>query len=227
MLFTSSKPKLLIFDVNGTLLNMESIKEAINYAYKSPSAFNQWFSWLLHYSLVDTVTKSYHPFSEIAKASMQMTANALEVTIDEPFIEDILKSMQQLTPYPEIVEGLEMLKKAGYKMVTLTNSAPAAQEKQLEFSQLKDFFEEAFSVDKVKLYKPNPETYLYVLDKMNVKPKEAMLIAAHGWDVAGATRAGLQAAFIARKEQSLYPLAEKPRFVCDNLIKLAEELVKL
>lgn len=227
MLFTPPKPKLLIFDVNGTLLNMESIKEAINYAYKHPGAFTQWFSWLLQYSLVDTVTKSYHPFSEIAKASLQMTADSLQANIDEAFMEDILKSMQQLPPYPEILKVLTMLKQAGYKMVTLTNSAPAAQQKQLEFAQLKDFFEDTFSVDEVKLYKPHPETYEYVLDKMDVKPKEAMLIAAHGWDIAGAVRAGLQAAFIARKEQALYPLAEKPRFVCDNLISLAEELVKL
>ena len=227
MLFTPSRPKLLIFDVNGTLLNMESIKKAINYAYKHPGAFAQWFSWLLQYSLVDTVTKSYHPFSDIAKASLQMTAISLQVDADEAFMEDILKSMQHLPPYLEVAEGLEMLKKAGYKMATLTNSAPAAQEKQLEFAQLKDFFEETYSVDKVKLYKPHPETYEYVLDKMDIKPKEAMLIAAHGWDIAGAVRAGLQAAFIARKEQALYPLAEKPRFVCADLLTLAQELVKL
>jgi 2-haloacid dehalogenase len=227
MLFTPSKPKLLIFDVNGTLLSLESMREAINYAYKSPVAFNQWFSWLLHYSLVDTVTKAYHPFSEIAKASLQMTANALQADIDEAFMVDVLKSMQQLPPYPEVIEGLEMLKQAGYKMVTLTNSAPAAQQKQLEFAQLQVFFDKTFSVDEVKLYKPHPETYQYVLDKMDVKPKEAMLIAAHGWDIAGAVHADLQAAFIARKEQALYPLAEKPRFICNNLIELAKELVKL
>ena len=140
MIFSSPKPKLLIFDVNGTLLDMQSIKEAINYAYKSPVAYNQWFSCLLHYSLVDTVTKSYHPFSEIAKAVMEMTANALQVNVDKAFMENILKSMQQLPTYPEVIQGLEILKKAGFKMVTLTNSAPAAQEKQLEFAGIKDFF---------------------------------------------------------------------------------------
>lgn len=227
MLFTPSKPKLLIFDVNGTLLNMDSIKETINYAYKHPGAFTQWFSWLLQYSLVDTVTKFYHPFSEIAKASLEMAANSLQINIDEGFMQDILQSMQQLPPYPEVAEGLVMLKKAGYKMVTLTNSAPAAQEKQLEFAQLTNYFEKTFSVDEVKLYKPHPDTYEYVLDKMDVDPKEAMLIAAHGWDIAGAAKTNLQTAFIARKEQSLYPLADKPRFVFDNLIELAEELVKL
>ena len=227
MLFTSSKPKLLIFDVNGTLLNMESIKEAINRAYKHPGAFTQWFSWLLQYSLVDSVTKSYHTFSEIAKASLQMTANSLQADVSEAFVKDILKAMQQLPPYPEVTEGLRMLKQANYKMVTLTNSAPSAQQKQLEFAHLQDFFEDTFSVDKVKLYKPHPETYRYVLDKMDIKAEEAMLIAAHGWDIAGAVRANLQAAFIASKEQALYPLAEKPRFVYDNLISLAEELVKM
>ncbi|MGI4728392.1 MAG: haloacid dehalogenase type II [Janthinobacterium lividum] len=227
MLFSIPKPKLLIFDVNGTLLNMENIKLAINKVYQHPGAFTQWFSWLLQYTLVDTVTKSYHPFSEIAKASLQMTAKSLEVTIDEAFMQDILKSMQQLPLYPDVLEGLNMLKNAGYKMVTLTNSAPSAQQKQLEFTQITSYFAETFSVDQVKLYKPHPKTYQYVLDEFALEPDEALLIAAHGWDIAGAKNAGLQAAYIARKEQALYPLADEPQFVCRDLIELATKLAQL
>lgn len=92
---------------------------------------------------------------------------------------------------------------------------------------LKIFFDGTFSVDKVQLYKPHFDTYEYVLEELNFDPKETLLVAAHGWDIAGATNAGLQAAFIARNEQALYPLAEKPRFVCADLVALAKELVKL
>ncbi len=224
---SSPKPKLLIFDVNGTMLNMDGIKTAINQAYQHPGAFTQWFSWLLQYSLVDTVTKTYHPFSKIAEAALQMTATSLKVNVDDAFMQDILKSMQQLPPYSDVLTGLDLLKNAGYKMVTLTNSASAAQEKQLEFAQLTAYFKETFSVDAVELYKPHPKTYQYVLDELNFDPQETMLIAAHGWDIAGAASAGLQTAFIAREGQALYPLAKKPEYVCANLQELAVQLSAL
>ncbi|WP_262506332.1 hypothetical protein [Rufibacter tibetensis] len=40
---------------------------------------------------------------------------------------------------------------------------------------------------------------------MNVKLEDIMLVAAHGWDVAGALRAGARAAFLSRPGQALYP----------------------
>jgi 2-haloacid dehalogenase len=66
-----------------------------------------------------------------------------------------------------------------------------------------------------------------VVNKVGIQPTEALFIAAHGWDVAGALRAGLQAAFIDRKGKALYPLAPKPQFTGNTLISIAERLIKL
>lgn len=38
-----------------------------------------------------------------------------------------------------------------------------------------------------------------------MQPNECMLVAAHGWDVAGAHGAGLQTAFVARERQQKFP----------------------
>jgi 2-haloacid dehalogenase len=52
-----------------------------------------------------------------------------------------------------------------------------------------------------------------------------MLIAAHGWDIAGAKRAGIQAAFISRPGKSLYPLAIEPEIIGSNLKEITESLL--
>lgn len=52
-----------------------------------------------------------------------------------------------------------------------------------------------------------------------------MLIAAHGWDVAGALHAGLQAAFISRKGQAKYPLAPEAKMGGPNLTSIAQKLL--
>ncbi len=53
-----------------------------------------------------------------------------------------------------------------------------------------------------------------------------MLVAAHGWDIASALQSGLQAAFIERKGQSLYPLSPKPQFTGKDLVDVANAIIK-
>ncbi|QJD94995.1 haloacid dehalogenase type II [Mucilaginibacter robiniae] len=223
----SAKPQLLIFDVNETLLNMEPVKVAITKALKSPFAFKQWFSWLLHYSLVDTVTQSYHTFSEIGQATLKMTAASLNTSIDEEEITHIVQLMQQLEPYPEVVKALDILQQAGYRMATLTNSTAEALQKQLAFAEIASYFERNLSIDGLNVYKPHPETYQAALKELNTAPADSMLIAAHGWDVAGALHAGLQAAFVEREGQALYPLSPPPHLIGKDLLTIAQDLAEL
>jgi 2-haloacid dehalogenase len=46
--------------------------------------------------------------------------------------------------------------------------------------------------------------------------------AAHGWDLAGASHAGLATCFIAREGQSLYTLTD---FEATDILAMAEQLV--
>lgn len=62
-----------------------------------------------------------------------------------------------------------------------------------------------------------------LVDQMKVEASEAMLVAAHGWDIAGANAAGFQTVFVARPGKALYPLAEKP----DHVVKDIKEFAKL
>lgn len=50
------------------------------------------------------------------------------------------------------------------------------------------------------------------------------MVAAHGWDVAGAKAAGLQTAFVARPAKAIYPLATKPDYIVKDLAELVEVL---
>jgi 2-haloacid dehalogenase len=60
----------------------------------------------------------------------------------------------------------------------------------------------------------------------NRTAREAMMVAAHGWDIAGAQAAGLQTAFVARPGKVLYPLAEKPDHIVNDFEELADLLLK-
>jgi 2-haloacid dehalogenase len=51
------------------------------------------------------------------------------------------------------------------------------------------------------------------------------LIAAHGWDIAGAAHAGLATGFITREGQAIYPLSIAPNFIATDILDMAEQLV--
>jgi len=97
----------------------------------------------------------------------------------------------------------------------------------LRFAKIHQFFDEVLSVEEVKNYKPHASTYHYAYSSVNILPEDTMLIAAHGWDIAGAKRAGIQAAFIKRLGKSLYPLALEPEISGTSLEEIATLLLEM
>jgi phosphoglycolate phosphatase-like HAD superfamily hydrolase len=68
--------------------------------------------------------------------------------------------MKTMPAHPDCEEGVKMLKDAGFRMVTLTNSPPTPGGKSpLENAGLDRFFERQFSIETARAYKPDPATY--------------------------------------------------------------------
>lgn len=219
------KIKTLIFDINETLLDLSPLKESINSALGEGAA-EVWFAQLLHYSLVETSTGTYHDFSEIAAAIFRMNAQKKNLDFSDSEIEKILSPITRLTAYKDVQPGLEKLKNSGYQLIAFSNGKPSVLKEQLDYAGLTSFFHKILSVELVRKYKPHPETYQYVAKEVGVEINKAMMVAAHGWDVAGASRAGMQTAFIQRPGKYTFPLAPDPTLETLNIETLANELIK-
>ena len=137
----------------------------------------------------------------------------------------ILQGMLKLPAHTDVREGLQVMRDAGLRLVTLTNSAPAAVQQQLANAGLATLFERSFSVDTVRRFKPAPEAYRSVAEALRVPVDQLRLIAAHAWDIVGALRAGCAAAFVARPGKVLYPLGPQPDIVGPDFLKVAQAIV--
>lgn len=221
-----NKPRLLVFDVNETLLDMGLVKVEINRFFNNEGAFQIWFSTLLQYAMVESINppNKYRHFGKIAVAGLQMLSKKLQIAIKEEDIDRILTLMVQLPTHKDVSSGLSALKAKGYSMVALTNGTVDVLKKQMSHADLSHFFEAVYSVESVESYKPQKITYQYVLDQQHIKAEEAMMVAAHSWDITGANAAGLQTTFIARPGQMYYPLMEEPSLVCKDLLELANRM---
>ena len=195
------------------MLDLNSLRPHFARVFGDGKVLDEWFALLLQYSLVVTVADAYADFGTVGRAVLQMLASNKGVNISPDDVNRILQDLLKLPPHPEVPESLKRLKAAGFRMVTLTNSSPAAVKAQLQNAGLTDYFEESISVEMVRRFKPDLEVYRGCAAHLGVKANELLMIAAHAWDVFGAMKAGWQAAFVARNGISLFPMGPKPAIV--------------
>lgn len=218
---TRSTRPLLIFDMNETLLDLKELRRSVSNILGAEDAVSLWFETMLHYSLVDTVSEQYHNFGEIGIAALMMLASQRDLTLTKEEAQKVLEPIRSVPPFPEVAESLKKLKKETFRLTVLTNSSKNGMEAQLHNSGISSYFEQCLSVEEIGLYKPHRQVYKWAAKKLKVKPRECLFVAAHGWDIAGALSAGMQAAFIARPGHSLYPLSPEPDFVVEDLAELS------
>ncbi|MDF9799319.1 2-haloacid dehalogenase [Catalinimonas alkaloidigena] len=221
------RPKVLFFDVNETLLDLTQMKQQVGKAlHGREDLLSLWFTTMLQYSLVTTASGQYHHFGYIGAAALQMVAANNNIAISESEAREVIvNALRGLPAHPEVKLALRQLKEDGYKLVSFTNSSNEGVKKQFESAGLTEYFEERLSVEEIGKFKPFKETYDWGARKMGINPNEAMLIAAHGWDVAGALWAGWRAAFISRPGKQLFPLAPEAEIVVSDLQKVSDILL--
>ncbi|MEL6276597.1 MAG: haloacid dehalogenase type II, partial [Bacteroidota bacterium] len=119
------KPKALLFDVNETLLDLAPLRLSVGWALNGRGdLLPLWFSKMLHYSLVETLTESYQSFGEIGTAALMMVAKSNGITLDiDAARSAIIPPLRSLPPHADVIPALEILAKKGYQMVSLTNSS--------------------------------------------------------------------------------------------------------
>lgn len=221
------KPKVIFFDVNETLLDLTVMKKQVGDALGGKDdLLSLWFTTMLQYSLVVSASGQYKPFGHIGAAALQMVAANNDIVISEEKARDIVvDALQGLPPHPEVKDALHALKNEGFTLVALTNSNDESLKTKIEKAGLTQYFDDLLSIESVGKFKPFTDVYNWASNKMNVKPEDCMLIAAHGWDVAGALWAGWRAAFVSRPGQQTFPLAPKTEINESDLQKVADILI--
>lgn len=217
--------RILVFDVNETMLDVGALAPHFERAFGDRRVLGEWFANVLLYSNVVTLAGPYAQFGAVGGAALDMTAAIHGRPLSAEDRAAILGGLLTLPPHPDVRPALAELRRAGFRLVTLTNSAPAAVGRQLAYAGLTEFFEEMFSVDAVKRFKPAPEPYAHVARALGVGTADLRMIAAHAWDVLGAMQAGCQAAFIERPGHARFPLGPSPAIVARDLLDAARQII--
>jgi len=221
----SDRP-IVVFDVNETLLDLESITPFFDRVFNDPAAMRHWFGDLITYSEALTLAGVYVPFTDIGRSVLQMFAATRGITITDKDGEELTERFASMPAHSEVPAALHRLRDHGFRLFTLTDNTLQISGRQLQSAGVIDLFERRFSVDEtVKRHKPAPEAYQYVANELGADPGDMCMIACHVWDTIGAIAAGLQAALILRQGNALLNVGPQPDYVGQHLDAVADQLI--
>jgi len=216
---------LIVFDVNETLLDLTTMEPTFERIFHEKNVMRLWFSNLILYSEALTLANRYVPFTDIGSAVLKMLADARGVVIGEAEKRELVDKFSTMPPYPEVPGALRKLRRAGFRLFTLTDNLLSVQTRQFEHGGLIDFFERRFSADGAKHHKPSPRAYAYAQTQIGAAPSQLCLVACHTWDTLGAVAAGWSAALIKRPGNDLLEVGPQPRIVGSDLDDVADQLI--
>jgi len=214
---------VLAFDVNETLLDLRALDPPFAAAFGDAALRPQWFALMLQVAFVGGLTGSYIDFTTAQRGALAMLAARQNVTLSPDQSDAIVNTMRTLPPHPEVREAMARLRER-FRLVALTNSPKDVAEAQMRNSGLGELLEAVYSADEVRALKPAPEPYRMVAARTGVPIGEVRMVAAHGWDIAGALAAGCRAAFVARPGAVLYAHGPQPDVIAPDLARVADAL---
>ena len=218
------KTKAVIFDAYGTLFDVNSAAEKCKDKIGSNwEAFaNFWRTTQLEYTWLRSLMDRHKNFWEVTEDSLDKSMRMFN--INKSMKNELLNLYKILSPYPEVRGVLEDLKKKNFKLAILSNGTPALLDELVASNKLNNLFDDLFSIEEVKVYKPDSRVYEIPVKKYNVKASEITFLSANTWDVSGGGNFGFNSIWVNRHNSVFDNLDFQPKYEISNLTQLLDKV---
>lgn len=219
------EPGLLIFDVNETLSDMAPLAGRFADVGAPPHTAQRWFAGLLRDGFALTAVGATEPFASIAAESLSVVFHGQPLNRStQAATQHVMDGFAGLEVHPDVIDGVRALAELGLQLVTLSNGSSSVADALLERAGVRENFSALLSVEDAGIWKPAAGAYAYALAQNGVDAADAVLVAAHPWDIDGAARAGLGTAWINRSGEPYPGYFTAPDRTARSLVELAEQL---
>ncbi|MDX1512167.1 MAG: haloacid dehalogenase type II [Gammaproteobacteria bacterium] len=213
--------KSCVFDAYGTLFDVHSAvgKHRQRLGDKADPVSATWRTKQLEYTWQRSLMDRYVDFWRVTSDGLDFALEQNGVS-DASLRDDLLNAYLTLDCYPEVPEVLQTLKHAGMQTAVLSNGSPRMLEAAVESSGLEDLLDAVLSVDELGIYKPAPEVYQLVLDRLAVGRAQVSFQSSNAWDAAAAATFGFRVAWCNRFGQARERLPDAPEAEIKTLSEL-------
>ena len=216
------KTKAVVFDAYGTLFDVNSAakrcKDKIGAKWETFANF--WRTTQLEYTWLRSLMKRHKNFWDITEDSLDKSMKVFN--INKNMKNELLSLYKILSPYPEVKGVLEDLKKKNFKLAILSNGTPDLLNELVESNKLNNLFDDLFSIEEVKIYKPDSRVYELPIKKYRIKSDEITFLSANTWDVSGGGNFGYNSIWVNRNNSVFDILDFQPKNEINNLTQLLD-----
>ena len=214
--------KAIIFDAYGTLFDVNSAAEKCKgkIGDKWEDFANYWRTTQLEYTWLRSLMNRHKDFWKITEDSLDKSMKFFK--IDNSMRNDLLDLYKVLSPFSEVKETLNKLKKKDFKLAILSNGTPSLLGNLVKNNNLENIFDDIFSIEEVGIFKPDSKVYELPVNKYNIKKDEILFLSANTWDVSGGGNYGYNSVWVNRNKNVFDNLDYQPLDEIHDLSELLE-----
>lgn len=177
---------LVIFDMDGIL------------ADTGPIHYESWAKMAREDAKVEFTREFFE--QTFGQQSIPITRKLVGQDVDQALVEKWADLKEQyyremvkdkLEPLPGAVELIKSLKKHDFKLAVGSSGPPENVELLLNSLNIKQYFDVIITADDVKNGKPAPDVFLICAERLNLKPKNCIVIEDAPVGIEAAKRAGM------------------------------------
>jgi len=209
--------KAIIFDAYGTLFDVNSAAEKCKgkIGDKWEGFANYWRTTQLEYTWLRSLMNRHKDFWQVTEDSLDKSMQAFK--IDSSMRNELLDLYKVLSTFPEVKEVLNKLKEKNYKLAILSNGTPSLLNELVKSNNLDSIFDDIFSIEEVKTYKPDPKVYNIPIKKYQIQKNEVAYLSANTWDVSAGGNYGFNPVWINRNNSIFDNLDYVPKYQVKHL----------
>jgi len=204
--------KAVVFDKDGTLIDFnmmwgQIIAMRAQMMVTAPGVDPAWQQELIRAMGIDPDAKTVHPRGPVAiapRAEVMLAAvtvlylhgiawDEAKQIVEKAFTEadQRLKLADMIRPIPGMVETLQALKKAGVKVVIGTTDNAEKARANLPYLGITELVDLVVGGDSVRHSKPDPEMLYLICRRLNISPKDVVMVGDAVTDVRMGRNAGV------------------------------------
>jgi 2-haloacid dehalogenase len=190
--------KAVVFDAYGTLFDIQSVASITEAAFPGYGEIitQIWRIKQLEYTWLRSLMRRYEDFSDVTRDSLAYTLRCLGLRSDPAVFERIMDNYLHLDLYPDAKATLAAMQ--GRKLAILSNGSTSMLNALVRNSGLDRVLNATISIDSKRTFKPSPDAYALIEERLGVPPAQVLFVSSNPWDACGAKAFGLNVAWIER-----------------------------
>ncbi|MGE8436459.1 MAG: phosphoglycolate phosphatase [Pseudomonas palmensis] len=216
-LFPGGLPKLVMFDLDGTLIDsVPDLAAAVDHMLlemgRQPAGVAAVREWVGN-GVQALVRRALAGSIEHAGVDDDEAARGLEL-----FMQAYADNHELTVVYPGVRDTLKWLHKQGVEMALITNKPERFVAPLLDQMKIGRYFRWIIGGDTLPQKKPDPAALLFVMQMANVAPAQALFVGDSRSDVLASRAAGVQCVALSYGYNHGRPISEEsPALVIDDL----------